>query len=189
MEERVVSDVAIASGMTVDELHARSDTDDGRRWELIDGELFVTPAPVPGHQRVVARLTGALQAHDERLLVLPAPTDIRVNERTVVQPDVAVFEPQHASLLHPESPPPVGLVPDIAIEVSSPSTRRIDIVHKRRLYERSGVAEYWFVDREAEVVDVYAFGADDDLRTSSGDEPIHSDLVDLDTTVAELLAW
>ena len=100
-----------------------------------------------------------------------------------------VFEPQHAALLDPESASPVGLVQDIAVEVSSPSTRRLDIVHKRRLYERSGVAESWFVDREAEVVDVYAFGAEDDLRTSGGDEPVHSDLVELGVTVADLLAW
>lgn len=189
MDGTDVSDVAVASGLTVAELHARTDTDDGRRWELIDGELFVTPSPVPGHQRVVVRLAAALEAHGGGLLVLVAPTDVRVDEQTVVQPDVVVFESQHAALVDPESAPSIGLVPDIAVEVSSPSTRRLDIVHKRQLYERSGVAEYWFVDRQAEVVDVYAFGTDDDLRTSSGGETIPSDLVELDTTVADLLAW
>lgn len=189
MDGPIVSDVALVSGMTVAELHARTDTDDGRRWELIDGELFVTPAPVPGHQRVVVRLSSALEVQGRGLLVLVAPTDIQIDDDTVVQPDIVIFQPERATVVHPESAPPVGLVPDIAVEVSSPSTRRLDIVHKRRLYERSGVAEYWFVDREAEVVDVYAFGASDDLRTASGDERVPSDLVELDVTVAALLAW
>lgn len=189
MDGTEVSDVAVASGMTVAELHARTDTDDGRRWELIDGELFVSPAPRPGHQEVILKLAGALRAIDDGRRVLIAPVDIQVGSRTVVQPDVVAFSPDDSDTLHPESPPPHGMVPEIAIEVSSPSTRRLDLVHKRRLYERSGVAEYWFVDREAGVVDVYAFGADDDLRTSSGDARVPSDLVELDTTVADLLAW
>lgn len=185
----VSADVAIASGMTVAELHARTDTDDGRRWELIDGELFVSPAPRPGHQEVILKLAGALRAIDDGRRVLVAPVDIQVGPRTVVQPDVVAFSPDDSDALNPESAPPDGMAPEIAIEVSSPTTRRIDLIHKRRLYERIGVAEYWFVDREAGVVDVYVFGAVDDLRTSSGDQPIRSELVELDATVADLLAW
>lgn len=180
--------VAVAHGMTVAELHAMDGTDDGRRWELIDGKLFVSPAPVPGHQRIVVRLVTALEHHGG-LLVLVAPTDIQVDDGTIVQPDVVVFASRQAGLVQPESAPAIGLVPDIAVEVSSPSTRRLDIIHKRRLYEDNDVVEYWFVDREAEVVDVYAFGADDDLRTCSGEDRIASDLVDLDVTVTELLTW
>lgn len=189
MDGTDVSDVAVASGMTVAELHARSDTDDGRRWELIDGELFVSPAPVPGHQEVIAKLLWLLRDIGDGRRTLGAPVDIQDGPRTVVQPDVVVFSASDAGVLDPESAPPDGMAPEIAIEVSSPSTRRIDLVHKRRLYEHMGVAEYWFVDREAEVVDVYAFGADDDLRTSSGDERVPSDLMVLDTTVEDLLAW
>jgi Uma2 family endonuclease len=181
--------VAVAHGMTVAELHAMEGTDDGRRWELIDGELFVSPAPNFGHQGVLRNMFLVLvRALGERRVFF-APLDIQVGPQTVVQPDVVVFTAEDEATMQPDEHVRDGLIPQIAVEVSSPSTRRLDIIHKRRLYEDSGVAEYWFVDREAEVVDVYAFGADDDLRTCAGAEQIASDLVELDVTVAELLAW
>lgn len=189
MDGTSVSDVAVAHGMTVAQLHAMEGTDDGRRWELIDGELFVSPAPRFGHQEVIGKLYVALRDAAAPRRVPMSPVDVRVGARTVVQPDLVVYSVADSQRLGPESGAPDGVLPEIAIEVSSPSTRRLDLVHKRRLFERAGVREYWFVDRQAGVVDVYEFGVEDDLRTTAEDAPVPSRLVTLDVAVAALLAW
>jgi Uma2 family endonuclease len=187
MEETNVHGVAVASGLTVEDVWAIPD--DGMRRELIDGELFVSPSPKLSHQHVLGNVYRAVVEAAGGRRVYFAPLDVVMGTRTVVQPDLVAFSTEDSADLDPDGPHAAHPVPELVIEVSSPSTWRVDVVRKRRLYERMGVAEYWFVDREAEVVDVYAFGAEDDLRTSSGDDPIRSDLVALDATVEELLAW
>lgn len=187
MEEAQVHGVAVASGLTVEDVWSMPD--DGVRRELIDGELFVSPSPRASHQQVLGNLYRAVVAAAPDRRVFFAPFDVVVGISTVVQPDLVVFSVEDSETLDPDAPNDAHPPPEAVIEVSSPSTWRVDVVQKRRLYERIGVSEYWFIDREAAVVDVYVFGAPDDLRTSSGDEPIRSDLLDVDVTVAELLAW
>ena len=187
MEEAEVHGVAVASGLTVEDVWAIPD--DGMRRELIDGELFVSPSPRASHQQVLGNLYRAIVAAAPDRRVFFAPFDVADGATTVVQPDLVAFSDEDSLTLDPDAPNDAHPTPELVVEVSSPSTWRVDVVQKRRLYERMGVAEYWFVDREAEVVDVYAFGADDDLRTSTGDERVPSDLVELDVAVAELLAW
>lgn len=183
MDGAPMTDVAVAAGMTVDELWAIPD--DGPRRELIDGELFVTPAPQPGHQVVSARLHLALQGCGGERLVLNAPVDLLVDDRTVVQPDLVVYEATVRRDLDPLRPIPRGTVPEITVEISSPSTRRLDLVHKRELYERIGVAEYWFVDRDVRVIDVHDLRGGG-VRTASGDQQIPSRVLDLDVSIASL---
>ena len=184
MDGTDMSDVAVASGMTVDELWALPD--DGQRRELIDGELFVTPAPQPGHQVGSGRLYLALQAAAGDRLVLYAPVDLLVDDRTVVQPDLVVYDADVRRDLDPTRPIPRGTVPLVAIEISSPSTRRLDLVHKRELYERIGVPEHWFVDGDVQVVDVHDLRGGAERRTASGDERVPSRIMDLGATVASL---
>ena len=186
MQERTVTDLAVASGMTVAELHAIPD--DGMRRELIDGELFVTPAPMPGHQAAAAKLHAALLPVIGERLMLFAPVDVFIDDRSCVQPDLVVYSEEQRGQLSADVAPPKGLAPEVAVEISSPSTRRIDLIHKRRLFERAGVREYWFVDRKAGIVDVYVF-ATDELRSASGEQHIPSDVLVPDVTVAALLAW
>ena len=142
------------SGLTYDDL-AGFPQDDRLRRELIDGELFVTPAPHLRHQDVVARLTAMLlvYADEHGGRVLPAPTDVVFAPGVVVEPDVVFFGPDRADRLVDERF--VDIKPDLVVEVSSPSTRRLDLIKKRGLYEREGVAEYWFVDLEADRIDVH----------------------------------
>ena len=146
--------VPVASGLVYDDLWSLPQ-DDGLRRELIDGELYVTPSPVRRHQRVVAAITAALfaQTREHGGEVLPAPADVYFSERTVVQPDVVFVSADRVGQLGDERY--VDIAPDLLVEVSSPSTCRLDLVRKRALYEREGVVEYWFVDLEAGVVDVY----------------------------------
>jgi Uma2 family endonuclease len=146
----------VASGLTYDDLQRFPD--DNLRREIIDGELFVTPAPSTSHQQVVAFLVLELglyaRAHGGK--VFPAPTDVFFADDSVVEPDVLFVAPEHADRVEKKF---VRSAPDIVVEVSSPSTRRLELVRKRALYEREGVPEYWYVDLEAERVEVHRLEA------------------------------
>lgn len=115
--------------------------DDGHRYELIDGCLVVTPAPTPRHQIVVAALLVALRdACPPHLLVLTAPLDVVLADDTVVQPDVLVARRDDFT----ERDLPVA--PLLAVEVLSPSTRRLDVSLKRARYEAAACPSYWVID-------------------------------------------
>lgn len=121
---------------------------------LIDGELFEVTAPTIRHQRVVGRVLMRLAEHADSTggIALPAPTGVRLSERDMPEPDVLFVTAEHVGRLgerYVEGPP------DLVVEVSSPSTRRLDLVRKRRQYERFGIGEYWFVDLDVDRVEVY----------------------------------
>ena len=128
--------------------------DDHLRREIIDGGLFVTPSPIPRHQDAVMVLSGELyryaKAHGAK--VYPAPLDVFFSDRNVVEPDVLFIAAEHRDRIGQKY---VKDAPDIVVEVSSPSTRRLELVRKRELYERFGVPEYWYVDLDADRIEIY----------------------------------
>lgn len=128
--------------------------EDHFRREIIDGELFVSPSPNVRHQRTVALLTARLFLYQEGNggEVFPAPLDVFFANDSVVEPDVLFVRADHSDRLEVKY---VTGAPDLVIEVSSPSTRRLELVRKRELYERFGVSEYWFIDLDADRVEVY----------------------------------
>jgi Uma2 family endonuclease len=133
--------------------------DDQQRRELIGGELVVTPAPRTRHQEVVAQLTARLVEHTREHggKVLPAPTDVLFAPDTVLEPDIVFLTAGHVGRVterYVEAPP------DLVVEVSSPTTRHLELVRKRAVYERFAVREYWYVDLEAERVEVYRLAGD-----------------------------
>lgn len=137
--------------------------DDNFRREIIDGELIVTPAPATRHQRVVLELGAALLGHTKKHggAVYVAPTDVFFSDTNVVEPDVLYVSPATVDRVERKL---IRGAPDVVVEVSSPSTRRLELVRKRELYERFGVGEYWFVDLDADRVEIYrrdgeSFGA------------------------------
>jgi Uma2 family endonuclease len=152
VERRVATERT--SGLTYQDLLEMFPEEDLTRRELIDGELFVTPSPIPQHQRVVVKLAALLlryeEAHGGR--VYPAPLDVWFTDRDVVQPDVVFLTEEH---LAKEEPKLIRSAPDLVVEVSSPSTRRLELTRKKDLYELHGVPEYWFVDLDAGRVEVY----------------------------------
>lgn len=120
--------------------------EDGRRHELLDGELVVTPAPGNRHQHAVVELVHLLRsACPPHLRVRTAPFDVTLGPDTVVQPDVLVARADLLSERGLEGPP------DLVVEVLSPATRRVDLVAKRARYEAAGVASYWLVDLDGPV--------------------------------------
>ena len=128
--------------------------DDRNRYEVIDGELLVTPAPSALHQRALAilhiRLAEYLRAAPwgEALF---SPADISFRDDMLVQPDLFVVATNPDGRRVAQWSEIRGLL--LAIEVLSPSTARADRQVKRRLYQREGVAEYWIVDLDARVVE------------------------------------
>ena len=140
-----------ATGWTAEMVRALPD--DGNRYEVVDGELLVTPSPGYPHQRAVREL---LMLLDEYLRgaglgeVLPSPSDIELDPESMVQPDL------FAQGLVDGRPPrdwnsgaPLFLV----VEVLSPSTARADRTTKRRRFQRAGIPEYWIVDLDARVIE------------------------------------
>jgi len=133
--------------------------DDGRRHELIDGEHFVTPAPVSRHQRVSIRLATALHAFvEQRKLgeVFAAPFDVILSRHDVVEPDLLFVSNERRGIVHDW----VRGAPDLAVEILSPSTRRTDEIRKLHLYDHFGVREYWVIDPDIHVVKIYRRAAD-----------------------------
>ena len=136
---------------TVDMVQALPD--DGRRYEVIDGELFVTPSPSYDHQEAVlalaVRLRGYLAAHRAGHAVI-APRDVQFGRDTAVQPDVFVVPLIGGR--RPETSEEAGR-PLLAVEVLSPNSARADRGRKRALYQRQGIPEYWIVDLDARVIE------------------------------------
>jgi Uma2 family endonuclease len=127
--------------------------DDRLRYEVIRGELFVTPAPGTAHQRLVRDLCRTI--HDYLTAhalgeALPSPFEVEFADDTAVQPDVIVIlEPQRRRL----TPERLQGPPALAIEVVSYTSKRTDRLHKRQLYQQEGVPEYWIVDPTARHVE------------------------------------
>ena len=119
---------------------------DGRRYEIIEGDLFVTPAPRPKHQNVVGNLHGILfnylRDHPIGKLYL-APIDLILSPTNVVQPDMLFLSQEK---YHFVSDRGIEGPPDLIVEVLSPTTEKTDRTTKSRLYARFGVTQYWLID-------------------------------------------
>lgn len=127
--------------------------DDGSRYEVIRGELLVTPSPSPIHQRAVLELAILLNGYLDRVRigqVFVAPGDVIFDDETMVQPDEFVVPSGSGPLPRSWSEMPRPL---LAVEVLSFGTARDDRGRKRRLYQEEGVAEYWIVDPASRVVE------------------------------------
>jgi len=125
--------------------------DDGLRYELVDGELLVTPSPGWTHQTAVAALFRRLDGYvgsNPLGWVRFAPADISLGEDEVLQPDLFVIP----AALNPRSWQEVRALL-LVIEVLSPGTARYDRLVKRRRYQRAPVPEYWIVDLDARLVE------------------------------------
>jgi len=129
--------------------------DDGKHYEIIDGVLYMVPAPNDFHQEIVALIISYLipyVKHAGRGRVLGAPIDVVLEPGTVVQPDVLVLLEEKGTKRKPAQ---TTRPPDLAIEVASPGTTRYDRQKKYNAYARAGVKEYWIVDPTKHAVEVF----------------------------------
>jgi Uma2 family endonuclease len=129
--------------------------DDGKRYEIIDGELYMVPAPTLDHQRAAGTFHAIIWHFlEENPIgeVFPAPTDVIFSELSVVQPDVVFVSKEKSDILTREN---IQGSPSLVIEVLSPGTERRDRTEKLETYARYGVQEYWMASEENETVEVW----------------------------------
>lgn len=130
-------------------------TPDDKRYELIDGELLLTPSPVPRHQVISVELLFKLSefvAENNLGKVLHAPCDVYLDNENVVQPDILFISKDRLGIIGEKN---IQGASDLAIEIISENSVYRDMVQKKRLYARFGVKEYWIVIPEEEEIEVY----------------------------------
>jgi len=136
--------------------------EDGKRYEVLGGELLVNPAPRRDHQEVVANFDWILQRFLRETglgRVYTHPVDVYLGRHDIVQPDLLVIRSTRLHIYRAE-----GIVvepPDIVVEIMSPSTRGTDQVRKMALYAKAGVPEYWLVDPERQALVINRLAGDE----------------------------
>ncbi len=142
--------------------------DDGKRYQIIHGELLVTPSPNSGHQHCLVVLIAVLHAYVTRHqlgTVFVAPFDVVLKKDSVVQPDVLYVARAHASRIKATH---IEGAPDLVIEVLSPRTATLDRTKKRDLYAENRVTHYWILDPRKKTLE--------ELRLSRGEYKLEAKL-------------
>jgi Uma2 family endonuclease len=150
--------------------------EDGRRYELYDGEVYVVPAPMPRHQRVQIRIVEWLDEYAASVggFVVASPIDIVFSEYDVLQPDVVFFRPTRLHLIDLDRA--IRHAPDLCVEILSPSTEATDRGRKLQMFARYGVPEYWIVDPVTEAIEVHRLEAGTYVlvQRAAGDDEVTS---------------
>jgi Uma2 family endonuclease len=150
--------------------------EDGRRYELYDGEVFVVPAPLPRHQVVQQLIVEMLRAftREHGGFAIDSPIDIKFSDYDVLQPDVILFSAARAHLVNLDRV--IQHPPDLCVEVLSDSTASTDRGRKMQMFARYHVGEYWIVDPAARVIEVHGLTGEGYtlVGTVSGDAVIPS---------------
>lgn len=137
---------------------ARLPSEGGTRYEVIDGDLVVTPSPSPGHQRIVLELLTRLHAFEREHgpgQVYPGPVDVLLAEGDYLVPDIVFVRSDHRGHLTDRG---IEGPPDLVVEILSPSTAARDRGIKLARYRHFGVPEYWVVDPDARAIEVWRLG-------------------------------
>lgn len=153
--------------------------DDGNRYEIIDGVLYMAPAPNLWHQKIGFEIASYLRTYivsTESGEIFTPPTDVQLAPNIVIQPDVIVVLNEHFEIL--QGTRIIG-TPDLVVEVASPSTATYDRRQKYDVYERAGVAEYWLVDPGTQTVEIRTLEGDTYqlLGIFTGEDTISSKIV------------
>jgi Uma2 family endonuclease len=164
---------------------------DDQRYEVLEGELVMTPAPGKDHQLILLNLGSLLLSFTRKAslgMVFVAPFDVILSEQNVVQPDLLFVSRDRLEIVQERG---VFGAPDLVVEILSPSSAGRDLDTKRRLYSKYGVREYWLVDPRSRSVDVLTQqGTGLELwQRYQGTEPLHSPLLpSLSLDLAEIFS-
>lgn len=145
--------------------------DDGNRYEIIDGELFMTPAPKMYHQDIIGNIYYHIRKFLEKTnlgKVYVSPADVVLSMTDVVEPDLFFISKERSEIITKKN---VVAAPDLVVEILSESTAAIDRNRKKDLYGKYGVKEYWIVDPEQAAIEQYIlrdgfFELNDELTSS-----------------------
>jgi len=155
--------------MTVEQFFAMPD--DGKRYELLDGVVEQMTAPNIRHQRISLRLLVWMvhTLQDSGLgEVFSPPCDVVLDEHTVLQPDAVFVALANGGIVTERN---LRGAPEVVVEILSESTRRKDVLRKRRLYARAGVSWYWIIDPEIDRIEFLKRDGDDFVLAALADSP------------------
>ena len=127
---------------------------DEKRYELIEGELYMVPSPGSYHQTVLLNLLDFFRAYIKKKkagVVFCAPLDVVLAPNDVLQPDVLFISKGRMDIVTENN---IQGAPDLVVEILSPGTLERDKIVKKHLYEKHGVKEYWIVDPVGKLVEV-----------------------------------
>jgi Uma2 family endonuclease len=142
----------------------------GPRYQLIQGDLYMAPAPNRFHQEISRNLEFALQIYLKHHPVgkqFHAPFDVYLDKINVFQPDIIIVLRESLGILTEEG---AEGAPDLVVEILSPKTRRLDLVNKKQEYARAGVKELWIIDPAPRIVTMYRFNLDGSEMVAELDE-------------------
>ena len=128
---------------------------DGKRYQLLDGELIVAPSPTSKHQSISGQLYLTITrfvTQSQLGRVWYAPLDVILSDHDVVQPDILFISNARANIVTEAN---IQGAPDLVVEILSPATAQNDREYKRTLYSRHGVRECWLVDPEEDMVELW----------------------------------
>jgi len=128
--------------------------EDEKRYELIEGELFMVPSPGSYHQIILLNLLDFLRHHIKKTkagIVVCAPLDVVLTPNDVVQPDILFISKERINIVTERN---IQGAPDLVVEILSPGTLERDKIVKKHLYEKHGVKEYWIVEPVGKLIEV-----------------------------------
>jgi Uma2 family endonuclease len=132
----------------------------GPRYQLIQGDLYMAPAPNRFHQEISRNLQFELHSYLKRNPIgklFNAPFDVYLDEVNVFQPDILIVLNERLAILTEEG---AEGAPELVVEILSPKTRLLDLVNKKKEYARAGVKELWIIDPETRAITIHQFASD-----------------------------
>ena len=130
-------------------------TPDDKRYELIEGELYMTPSPITNHQRISRKIEFLLEkfvTENDLGEIFDAPYDVYFDDENVVQPDILFISKDRLNIIGDKN---LQGAPDLVIEILSESNAYRDLIQKKKLYARFGVKEYWIVVPGEKTIDIH----------------------------------
>jgi Uma2 family endonuclease len=124
---------------------------EGTRCELIDNTLYMSPAPTTSHQGLISTLAGLFfnyQNKSKKGIYYVSPIDVYLDSKNAYQPDLVFILNENVAVIHEDG---IYGAPDLIVEVLSKGTKDFDLTKKKKVYEKSGVKEYWVVDTQTKI--------------------------------------
>jgi Uma2 family endonuclease len=131
-----------------------------QRYELIEGDLVMTPSPVPYHQWILKNIGFALESfvREKKMgKVFYAPCDVYLDKKNVLQPDILFISKERLNIIGEKN---IQGAPDLIIEILSESTAYLDMVKKKKLYAQFSIKEYWIIDPGEKTAETYTLKVD-----------------------------
>ena len=128
---------------------------EGSAYQLINGELIMSPSPTIYHQQILTKILILLSGYVEKNnngIILPSPVDVYFEEHEAYQPDIIFISRERAGIIKEKR---IEGAPDLVIEILSEGTAYYDLKHKKNVYEKYGVKEYWIVDPMDRSIETY----------------------------------